>query len=353
MKFTNPQPVSSDIEKNITVGNESRGRRVEDSMSVMPKLLRYSSDAEPGYARRVQGSGFSFFDDKGSRVTKETVLSRINGLGLPPAYTDVWICKDEFGHLQATGRDEKGRKQYRYHSDWRIFRDQQKFEGLPDFAEALPRIRAKVARDLKRDTPDRIFVSAALVRLIDKGALRIGNRGYEGDSFGASTLRTRHFKITDNGFQLDYRAKGGKRVRKSIRDSSLAKTLEEIDDLPGRHLFQYVGDGGEICRLDSADVNAYLPDAFTAKTFRTWHGTVAAFKAAQDENPTIKSLSEAAAARLHNTPAICRSSYIHPNVIALAEVSEAERQMRLQSLSPPATRGLVAAERSCLALISR
>lgn len=320
-------------------------------MSTLPKLLRYSSDAEPGYARRQRGSGFSYYDPQGKALKKAAVLSRIESLGLPPAYEDVWICKDEFGHLQATGRDEKGRKQYRYHADWRKFRDRQKFDGLADFADALPRIRAMVTRDLRRETPDCRFVCAALVRLIDRGALRIGNRGYEGDSFGASTLRTRHFKITKDGFRLDYKAKGGKRVRKTIRDKSLAKTLDQIDDLPGRSLFQYISDSGEVCRLDSADVNAYLPDDFTAKTFRTWHGSVAAFKAAKQENPTIKSLSEAAAERLHNTPAICRSAYIHPDIIALAEMSEEKRQKTLLALSAPVRRGLKLAERNCLAFI--
>jgi len=219
-------------------------------------------------------------------------------------------------------------------------------------AQALPRIRSKISRDLRRKTPDKRFVCAAITRLIDKGALRIGSRGYENVSYGASTLRTKHVKVTEDSLKLDFTAKGGKRVRKIIRDKKLAKTLEEIDDLPGRHLFQFVNKNDDISRLDSADVNAYLPEDFTAKTFRTWHGTVAAFEAAQTENPTIKSLCEAAATRLHNTPSICRSSYIHPKVIALAEISEMERIERVQALKPRPRRGLKKAERTCLALIS-
>ncbi len=321
-------------------------------MSAMPKLLRYSSDAEPGFTRRRRGSGFSYHTSEGQIIKQRTILSRIQSLGLPPAYEDVWICEDAFGHLQATGRDEKGRKQYRYHADWREFRDRRKFDSLSDFALALPHIRDKVARDLRRENPDMRFVCAALVRLIDRGALRIGNRGYEGDSFGASTLRTRHLKLMQNGFRLDYTAKGGKRIRKTIRDKYLAAILEKIDDLPGHHLFQYIGRNGNICRLDSGDVNQYLPETFTAKTFRTWHGSVAAFQAATQENPTIKSMCEAAAKRLHNTPAICRTSYIHPNIIALAGMSEAERSDKLASLTVPKKRGLKIAERRCLSLIT-
>jgi len=320
-------------------------------MSTLPKLLRYSSDAEPGYTRRRRGKGFSYHETDGAILDKPDVVARLNALGLPPAYQEVWICKDPFGHLQATGRDEKGRKQYRYHADWSAFRNRQKFDSLADFADTLPNIRAKVTRDLRREFPDQKYVCAAIVRLIDRGALRVGNRGYEGESFGASTLRTRHFKMTEHGFALDYKAKGGKRVRKTIRDKTLAKILDQIDDLPGRNLFQYINARGDVCRLDSADVNAYLPDDFTTKTFRTWHGSVAAFNAAGEKNPTIKSLSEAASARLHNTPAICRSSYIHPDVIALAEISEAERREKVRALSPPSRRGLKLAERKCLALI--
>lgn len=321
-------------------------------MSNLPNILRYSSDSEPGYSRRRRGAGFSYHYPDGKLVTRQTILDRIQSLGLPPAYQEVWVCRDEFGHLQATGRDEKGRKQYRYHDKWREFRDIQKFDGLADFANALPRIRSKISRDLRRETPDKNFVCAAITRLIDKGALRIGSRGYEKNSYGASTLRTRHIKMTTNGLKLDFTAKGGKRVRKVIRDKKLAKILEEIDDLPGRHLFQFVNTSDEVIRLDSADVNAYLPEDFTAKTFRTWHGTVAAFEAAQIEKPTIKSLCEAAALRLHNTPAICRSSYIHPKVIALAEMSEIERVERLYALTTQARRGLKKAEQSCLELIS-
>lgn len=321
-------------------------------MSNLPDILRYSSDAEPGYMRELCGSDFSYCDVDGKLLSRGSEVDRIQSLGLPPAYQDVWICKDEFGHLQATGRDEKGRKQYRYHEKWRDFRDHQKFESLANFAEALPSIRSKISRDLRREKPDKIFVCAAIIRLIDKGALRMGNRGYEGESYGASTLRTRHVTVTADGLKLDFKAKGGKRVRKIIRDKTLAKTLDHIDDLPGRHLFQYVNEKGGVSRLDSSDVNAYLPDAFTAKTFRTWHGTLAAFQAARKEKPTIKSLCEAAATRLHNTPAVCRSSYIHPKVITLAEITEPDRLATLSSLTAPAKRGIKLEEQNCLKLIS-
>ena len=321
-------------------------------MSALPKILRHSSDTEPGITRRVRGRGFSYHAPDGTCVNHAPVLERIKALGLPPAYSDVWICTDEFGHIQATGRDDKNRKQYRYHDDWRSFRDQRKFDRLSDFARTLPKLRARVARDLRRDNPDKRFVSAALVRLIDRGALRVGNRAYAGDSFGAATLRTRHIDLSDTALKLDFKAKGGKRVRKRISDTTLARTLERIGDLPGRDLFQYRGEDGEVYRLDSSDVNAYIDDGFTAKTFRTWHGTVAAFDAAQStESLSIKMLCEAAAKRLHNTPAICRKSYIHPAVIALAEASAEDAQTTLNNLKSETLRGLRQAERGCLALL--
>lgn len=318
----------------------------------LPKDLRYSSDDEPGISRRQHGRGFAYYMPTGEHITNEKILSRIKTLGLPPAYEKVWICPDDFGHIQATGRDDMDRKQYRYHDLWQDYRNRVKYDRLAEFGEILPRLRRKVTRDLRRDKPDYRFACAALIRLIDRGALRIGNRGNAGKSFGASTLQTHHLEFTGTGFTLNYPAKGGKRVNKPINDTVLAHTLEEIDDLPGRNLFQYIGEDDDIHRLDSADVNAYIPEDFTAKTFRTWHGTVAAFKAAQGEAPTIKSLCEASSKRLHNTPAICRTSYIHPCVIELTKLSPEEQNKVFVQLKSPPKRGLRQAERACLKLIS-
>jgi len=288
-------------------------------MTALPAILRYADDSEPGIARIKRGKGFSYKGPDGKTLTCKTALERINLLGLPPAYSDVWICEDPYGHLQATGRDVKGRKQYRYHEKWREFQERKKFENLPEFGEHLSYLRRKISRDLRRQDNSKDYVCAAITRLIDKGALRVGHE--VNDAIGASTLKTRHITLSGSSLQLDYKAKGGKRVRKQIKDKTLARVLHSIDDLPGRRVFQYIGQSGQLHPIDSSNVNAYIGEDFSAKTFRTWHGTLAAFETAQaiEGEPTLKIMSEAAAQRLHNTPAICRSSYIHPRVIGLAE----------------------------------
>ena len=302
-------------------------------MSALPSILRHSSPDEPGISRRRRGRGFSYHLPDGALLKSERELSRIKALGLPPAYSDVWICRDGHGHLQAVGTDDRGRRQYRYHADWSAFRAQQKFDRLEAFGRALPRLRDRVEHDLRRNTPDRDQVCAALIRLIDQAALRIGSQQYAdtNKTFGATTLRSRHLTLDGHTLRLAFRAKGGKRVRKQVSDRRLARVLERIDDLPGHPLFTYVAEDDAVRQLGSDEVNAYIADSmgepdgpgrFTAKTFRTWHGSVAALDYAveADEPLTIKAMSEAAAARLHNTPSIARSSYIHPAVIELAEM---------------------------------
>lgn len=315
------------------------------SMSSLPKILRYSQDSEPGIRRIKRGKGFTYKSADDVSVKCDATLERIKRLGLPPAYEDVWICADEFGHLQATGLDVKGRKQYRYHTAWRDFKDNKKFDKLPSFGDYLSYLRPKIQRDLKRGDNSKLFVCAAITRLIDQGALRVGRKQY--DAIGASTLRRRHIKLSDNKLKLDYKAKGGKRVRKQIKDKTLAHVLQTIDDLPGRRIFQYIGDNGELYPLDSTNVNDYIGGGFTAKTFRTWHGTLAAFEEAAktDGEPTLKAMSETAAIRLHNTASICRSSYIHPSVIQLSEDNISK------SLPDGNERGLRKSERQLLALI--
>lgn len=299
-------------------------------MSKLPSFLTYSSDTQPGLSRIVRGKGFSYHTVDGAKVEDAPTLARIAGLGLPPAYREVWICATDHGHLQATGRDEAGRKQYRYHEKWRDWRDRLKYAALTDFGAALPALRARVRRDLGRESPDKAFVCAALVRLIDRASLRVGSQDYtdSNGSFGATTLLSRHVKITDGGVKLDYKAKGGKRVRKQLSDRKLHQVLQAIDDLPGREMFCWLDEDGEARGIDSADVNAYLAETlegdFTAKSFRTWRGSVEAFAHACEavdagEAVTIKAMSERAAEALHNTAAICRSSYIHPDIVALGE----------------------------------
>lgn len=324
----------------------------------LPRSLRYSSDSEPGFSSTTRGKTRKFFDPKGNQVSDTKQLARLNGLAIPPAYEDIWICRDARGHLQMTGRDVAGRKQYRYHEDWSTFRAKQKYNALPAFGAHLPKLRRRVSRDLRRSDVDSRFVTAALVRLIDTAALRIGNAAYtdSNNSYGATTLRQKHIKLSETSVKLDFRAKGGKRVRKVIKDRTLNRVLESIDDLPGRDIFQYVNANGDVSRIDSSQVNEYLGENFTAKTFRTWHGTVAAFTAAEkaDGRVTLKLMSEAAAKRLHNTPSICRSSYIHPAVIKLAELESQELEDTFCELRKTTQRmpGLKAYERRCLNLIS-
>lgn len=310
-------------------------------MSSLPSNLRYASQDEPGLYRRRRGRGFSYHRADGTRIDDATILDRIRGLGLPPAYEDVWICADPQGHLQAAGTDARGRRQYRYHADWRAFRDAKKFDQLEPFGRALPRLRERVELDLRRNRPDRRHVCAALLRLIDVTAIRVGSERYVQDNqtFGASTLRSRHLTFDKNTVKLSFQAKGQTRVRKQVQSRTLARAMEQLDDLPGARLFTYIGDDGDSRALLSDDVNAYMgevmqQDGATAKTFRTWHGTVTAlnYAVAETDQLTIKALSEHAAKRLHNSPAIARNSYIHPAVIKLVDLDREARRDYLRGL---------------------
>ncbi|MBX4868572.1 DNA topoisomerase IB [Rhizobium bangladeshense] len=291
--------------------------------------LIYVSDTEPGIRRRRKGKGFSYVMPDGTTLSDEVQRARIGALGLPPAYENVWICLYENGHLQATGIDARGRKQYRYHKDWQSFRSAGKFYQLIEFGQALPKIRRAVLRHLDTGAEDVNGVLAALTTLLDEAHLRVGNQAYvrENGTYGATTLLKRHLKIVDGRIELKFRAKGGKRVQRSLKHPRLQKILEEISDLPGRQLFVWKDESGALKPVDSGRLNAYLAEIsgipISAKTFRTWAGSLAAFGAARERivsggRPTVKEMSEAAAEALHNTPAISRSSYIHPAIIALA-----------------------------------
>lgn len=249
-------------------------------------------------------------------------------LAVPPAYDDVWICPISNGHLQATGRDVRGRKQYRYHPDWTRSQSETKFAGLADFGERLPRIRRHVREDLKHNAGDRVFALAAAVRLIDSANLRVGNIAYtrENNSYGALTLRDSHVTLTNGRIGLKYRAKGGKLVKKRIADRTLLRALEKIGELPGATLLSWSDADGATQILSSEALNSYINEAAgddnaTAKTFRTWAGTLAAFEVAEQGHATIKDMSKAAAKALHNTATIARTSYIHPAVIDLADTN--------------------------------
>ncbi len=314
---------------------------VRSSICEMPSIGRhlvYVSDQEPGISRTKDNDDFLYWTPDGQRVMAEDVLNRIDSLGLPPAYSDVWICLDEWGHIQATGLDDAARKQYRYHPSWVEFRDRQKYAELSEFARLLPRIRRKVSRVLRNANRsgkfDKETATAAVVRLMDQTAMRIG--GKSETSKGATTLSSKNVRYADGKLRLRYRAKGGKRVQRSIRDSKLQRIMEQIDDLPGRQVFQYFGDDQSVYPLRSEHVNQWLKDvsrseSVSAKVFRTWHGSVAALDAIRRaSNPTVKLGCEAAAKRLRNTPAICRKSYIHPKVIALVDLSPEERAEALR-----------------------
>lgn len=301
--------------------------------------LRYVSDAEPGIARLRSGRGFRYRDAHGRAVRNPATLARIRTLAVPPAYTEVWICSQANGHLQATGRDARGRKQYRYHPDWRNTRDDGKFDRIVAFGAALPRLRRRLRADLKRSAFPREKVLAIVVALMADTLLRVGNGAYadSNGTFGLSTLRNRHIDfLRGNRARLHFRGKGGQMHDVAIDDAALVRQIRRCQQLPGQHLFQYRDDDGKVQPVDSDAINAYLREAmggeFSAKDFRTWGATLAAFRRmALLERPVGRSQgppSERALARvestvvsevaqaLRNTPAVCRKSYIDPVVFA-------------------------------------
>ncbi|WP_083545706.1 DNA topoisomerase IB [Sulfitobacter alexandrii] len=290
------------------------------------RRLIYVSDDQPGISRRRRGRGFTYIAPDGTTIARGAERRRLEALAVPPAYEDVWMCTLANGHLQATGRDTRKRKQYRYHPDWAEAQAATKFAGLARFGHALPRLRRRVARDLKEKEGEHIFALACAVTLIDRTAMRVGDPAYtrENGSYGALTLRNRHIELDGDKLHLRYRAKGGKNVRRTMTDRKLAGILDRIGDLPGRELLSWVDADGTAHSVGSADLNAYISDitgedGVTAKTFRTWAGTLSAFKVAEKGGATIKAMSEAAADTLSNTPTIARNSYIHPDVIALVK----------------------------------
>ena len=292
--------------------------------------LTYVSDLEPGIRRKKAGTGFSYWSSAGKLISDMTVLGRIRKLAVPPAWTDVWICPEESGHIQATGRDARGRKQYRYHDDWRQVRDQDKYDRLVDFAKLLPRIRQRTDEDMGRRGAPREKVLATVVSLLDKSLIRVGNGEYakNNDSYGLTTLRTRHVDIEGSELRFHFKGKSGKTWRLKVRDRRIARVVRSIQELPEQNLFQYVDDDGEIRTLRSTDVNDYLREIagadVSAKDFRTWAGTVLAVLALSTIGPFssqtqakmhVRRAIEAVATKLGNTVAICRKCYIHPRVV--------------------------------------
>jgi DNA topoisomerase-1 len=297
--------------------------------------LRYVHEDDPGIRRKRDGDGFTYLDPKGHTIRDAETLDRIRKLAIPPAYEDVWICADPQGHIQATGRDAKGRKQYRYHPDWSAVRGETKFQHMAAFGRALPKIRARVDADLRKHDLSHDKVVATVVRLLELTLIRVGNDQYakENKSFGLTTLRNRHVKSEGAALKFEFKGKSGVMHKTGVQDRRLVRVIKALQAMPGQRLFQYVDDAGERRAVGSHDVNAYLQEItgehFTAKDFRTWAGTIAAAKAlAMQPRPGGKTEAKrltnlcvkATAGLLGNTPAVCRSAYIHPAVLdAFAE----------------------------------
>ena len=292
--------------------------------------LRYVTDEQPGYTRKAKGKDFEYFDTDGKRIRDETRLLRIRRLAIPPAYKDVWICPTPNGHIQATGRDARGRKQYRYHERWREVRDEDKYDRMLVFGKALPRIRRRVNRDLKRRGLPREKVLATVVQLLERTFIRIGNEEYakENKSFGLTTMRNRHVDVTRTKLKFSFRGKSGKEHEVDVTDRRLAKIICQLQELPGQEVFQYLNGDGERRKITSDDVNEYLREItgeeFTAKDFRTWAGTVLAamalnaqeaFKNKTQAKKNVKDAIAAVAKILGNTPTVCRKCYVHPAVL--------------------------------------
>ena len=302
----------------------------------MPSGLRHADDTRPGYSRKLLKDGFAYFDAAGERIDDADEIARINALAIPPAYAEVWICPDPRGHLQATGRDARGRKQYRYHPRWRETRDADKFQRMTAFSHALPKIRARVARDLKlRGMPcDKVI--AAIVQLLDATLIRIGSVEYARDnqSYGLTTLRKKHLMVKAGEVRFRFRGKSGIEHDVTIDHPRVKRIVLRCAELPGHDLFQYLDDDGTRHTVGSADINDYLKRAseadFTAKDYRTWAGSVYAFSAlrcllcnsAAEARRHVVATVKDVATMLRNTPAVCRRCYIHPAVIAAFEADE-------------------------------
>ncbi|MBW8734979.1 MAG: DNA topoisomerase IB [Asticcacaulis sp.] len=292
--------------------------------------LRYVSDARPGFTRRRYGKSFVFFDVKGERIRDEAEILRIRKLAIPPAYKNVWICPYANGHIQATGIDARGHKQYRYHAEWRACRDATKFTHMLAFGDALPQIRATVAAHMAQRGLSREKVLATVVALLEKTLIRVGNDEYarNNGSYGLTTLRDEHVAVDGSTIRFRFKGKSGKEWNLKVSDRRIARVVRACADIEGQELFKYIDETGQVRDVTSGDVNAYLHDiageAFTAKDFRTWTGTVLAAMALMDyrkvdgevqAKKNVVAAIEAVSSRLGNTPSVCRKSYIHPEVI--------------------------------------
>lgn len=320
----------------------------------MPTPLTYVQDDTPGWTRVRRGKGFAYVNAAGRAIRATAQLERIRRLAIPPAYTQVWICPSARGHLQATGRDARGRKQYRYHADWQAWREQHKFDRMREFGRTLPRIRRAVTRDLRSRELTRDTVAAAIVRLLDRTALRVGNEAYacENGSFGLTTLRNRHVRTHAASLEIRFRGKSGVEQTARLTDPATARIVQRCQELPGQHLFQYIDEAGHLRPMRSQHVNAYLRRVsghdFTAKDFRTWHASVLALTltagmASPAPAGAVGEVVREVARQIGNTQAVCRRFYIHPMVL--------ETVLDGTAKTGNATGG--SAERALLRLLSR
>jgi DNA topoisomerase I len=292
--------------------------------------LRYLPDTGKGITRQLKGKNYIYFDPKGAQITDEKILERVNKLIIPPAWTDVWICPSPNGHIQVTGRDQKGRKQYIYHSKWRDVRSLTKFGRMIAFGEILPRMREQIEKDIAQKELNKKKIAAIVVNLLDNSLIRIGNRYYaqSNKSFGLTTLRDRHVKIEGDNIRFSFVGKKGVEHEIDIKDRRLARLVKKCKDIPGYDLFQYYNENGERQTLESGDVNEYIQEIsqqdFTAKDFRTWGGTVLMVQCLEqmlDEHPelekdkTVKEAFKHVAKGLGNTPSVCSKYYVHPQVL--------------------------------------
>ena len=325
--------IDRDIERAIT-GGGSPG-----VAAPLPPGLHYVSDQVPGYTRRLIRGHFAYFDLDGKRIKNASETSRINALAIPPAYTDVWICADPGGHLQATGRDARGRKQYRYHPRWRELRDATKYDRMLAFGAALPRIRARVTRDLAKPGIAREKVLATVVRLLDTTLIRVGNVEYsrENRSYGLTTLRKRHLEVRAGRIRFRFRGKSGLEHDVIVSDPRVLRVVRRCMDLPGQELFQYLAEDGTRHAVSSSDINDYLREAsgsdFTAKDYRTWAGSVFAlarlavleWESVTQARHHIVETIKAVSTLLRNTPAVCRKCYVHPSILTAFEMQQIGR----------------------------
>ncbi len=292
--------------------------------------LAYVSDEEPGIRRRQRGKGFSYIGPSRAKLAAKPALKRIRSLAVPPAWSDVWICPEPNGHIQATGRDARGRKQYIYHPGWREVRDSTKFEHMLEFARLLPRIRKRVEKDMRRRRLVREKVLATVVHLLETTLIRVGNLDYaeQNKSYGLTTLRDRHAEIDGSELRFEFKGKSGATWKLRMKDRRIARLVKQCQDIPGQHLFQYFDENGDRQPVTSTEVNAYLREIsgadVTAKDFRTWAGTVLAaaalveledFETDARAKHNVNAAVKKVAARLGNTPAICRKCYVHPDLL--------------------------------------